>query len=114
MQTPKPKRVRSAKALASKVMRISGENYTQFIRLKSNFAQKQKTKQVTFDQFFTQLMQVAEALLTGTEIYLVSGKAYSDLAEARGQAIIEAVRLQVPPVMPTVCIALGTDKGLSK
>lgn len=113
MQKPKPKRIRSAKAMASKVMRISGDNYKKFIALKSAYATKNKTK-ITFDDFYSELMKVAEALLLGTELYIVSGKVFSDLAEARGEAIREAVRMQVPPTMPTVAIIIGEDKGLAK
>lgn len=98
----------------SRVMRISGENFAEFTRIKAAYAKKLKLKRATYDAIFSEALAVMSALISGDEIYVVSEKAFSDLAEARGEAIRQAVREKAPPAWPTVCVRIGNDNGLAK
>ncbi len=108
------KRVTKAdsKAETSRVMRVSGENFERFTALKEAYAKKNRLKRVTYDSFMHEFLLAAQALLAGSECYLVGNKVYDDLAEARGQAIMSAVEAKQPPVPPVVCVKLGEDNGL--
>jgi hypothetical protein len=98
----------------SRVMRISAQNYNRFTKAKERFARRQAMKRCTYDQFFEQLMQVAEALMAGQETYMAHGKVYEDLADARGECIRVAVKLKQAPIWPDVCVRLGQDPGPQK
>lgn len=105
------KKAATRKSETSRVMRISGENYAAFTQLKERFARKHKLKKATYDEFMVELLKVARMLLDGTELYVVENRVFEDIAEARGEAILSAVRKGEPPVMPLICIVVGRDQG---
>lgn len=102
------------KPQTSRVMRASAANYARINALKPAFARKHGLKRCTYDQILEQALAVAQALLEGRELYVADGKAYLDLAEARGEAIRRAVRAGSVPDWPLVCIAIGQDDGLKR
>ena len=101
-----------AKIDTSRVMRISAINYAEFTELKDLYAKKNKQDKVTFDQFMSELLSVAKLLITGNELYRVDDKVFSDIAEARGASIINAVKRGTTPSMPQIPVRVGTDDGI--
>lgn len=98
----------------TRVMRVSEQTYQQLNALRIPFAKHHKLKRCTYDQILAQALVVAESLLYAREVYAVGDRILPDLAEARGEAIREAVRSQSAPQWPDVLIALGKDNGLTK
>ena len=98
----------------AKVMRVSGVNYENLKLLKEEFAIKHNKSKVTFDAFIAELIEIARMLLDGQEVYATKDRLFTDLAEARGQAIMDAVKLSQIPIMPRVLLLLGEDDGLKK
>ena len=96
----------------TRIMRISAENYARITELRTGYGRRHKIKRVTYDMILDELVRVAEALASGEEIYLVGDRAYEDLPEARGEALMKAVRERRPPNLPIVCVKLGEDQGL--
>lgn len=99
------------KSESSRVMRISGENYAAFTRQRIAYAKKHKLPRTTYDAVFGHVLAVMQALMAGDEQYLVAGKAYADLAEARGEAIRLSARQRGPIEWPAVCVRVGEDDG---
>lgn len=96
----------------SKAVRFSLKNYDKFVALKTEFARRTKKKKITFDGFIAELFGVAELLITGKEVYCYKGRIYADIAEARGDALTDAIRSQTVPVMPTIMLVMGEDTFL--
>jgi len=95
----------------TRVMRISADNYDEFGRLKDQYALKNNLKACTYDLFLEQLLSIASLIMQGQEVYRVSNKAFDDIADARGEAILQGIRDKTPPSMPEVLIRVGTDDG---
>lgn len=96
----------------SRVVRISEANYAEFKRIKDQVAKRLKLSKLTHDAIFSETLKLMNALVAGDELYIVDKLAFSDLAEARGEAIRQAVRAKQPPSWPVVCLKLGSDDGL--
>jgi hypothetical protein len=103
----------SKKANTSRVVRISAENYVAFTKLKTYYAMANKRAKVTYDEFLAELIKIAVALSEGDELYRVGERVFTDIADARGEAIMYALRLGKPPTMPEVLISLGPDNEFS-
>ena len=111
---PSTQAKRKLKSDTSRVMRVSGDNFAEFTRIKQAYAKKLKLPRATYDDIFEQALAVMRALIAGDELYIVSEKAFTDLAEARGEAIRQAVRAKQAPSWPAVCVRIGSDDGLAK
>ncbi len=86
-----------------KVVRISDENYAQIRALGENFEKKP-----SLNQLLALLLQTASTAIEGNRMYAV--KLYTDLADARGEAIMQSVRTKQPPEMPYIVAVLGRDE----
>lgn len=102
----------SQAAQDSKVVRISTRNYKNFNEAKRIYAARLKRPKVTYNQFLSELLRVADMLLRGKEVYLVEGKLFTDLAEARGRSVTLAAQSNQRPKSPEVLVKLGKDDGL--
>lgn len=99
----------------SRVLRVSGSNYLEFKALKTQYAKDNNKAKVTFDEFLSALLSIAKLMQLGTsEIYAVGNKLFDSVAEARGQAIVDAVAEKAPPRMPRILLEVGHDDGLSR
>jgi len=62
----------------------------------------------SFNEFLARAIDAYE--LTHESELVYANKLYKDLAEARGEAIVDAVRRGVVPEMPSKVVVLGKDK----
>lgn len=95
--------------LTSKVMRVGGETYSRIGSLKERYAKKNKQSRTTYDAFLTELLEVAELLLDGKEVYLVDGKVFRSLSEAWSWSVQQSVKSKKPVEAPLVLIEAGRD-----
>lgn len=100
---------RLVQAKDTRIMRLATESYDYYSKLKLVYQRKHKLKRVTYSEFMDQILVVAEAMLQGAEIYKVKHKLFYDIAEARGVAIVDAVKAGEPPEPPEVLLRLGRD-----
>jgi len=106
-RTPRPigrPRLSEDRKKKNKVMRVSEVTY---MRLK-----KLKTDEVnTYDEVLDQVLRSREIIRDSEKMYLVNGQIISgiDLAEARGMAIEQSVKLQMPAQAPGILLYLGED-----
>lgn len=84
------------------VIRVKSDTYVLINKLRGN---------MTFDAFILNAVTCTEAMATKEQIYIVGERAFKDLLDARGQAIVNAVRTNSTPVFPTICIPMGQDNG---
>lgn len=96
----------------SRVVRISAANYVAFTKLKSDYARRKGVKKVTYDAFLENIFSVVEMVVKGKEIYSYGNRLYADIAEARGDALTEAIRNKAVPMMPLVLLVVGEDTFL--
>ncbi len=105
----KPRKIKE-----TRVIRIGLENYLSFMELKDVYAIRHNMQHATYDQFLSELLQIARALQAGHELYAVDTQLYADIADARGAAILNAVAAKHAPVMPDILVKLGKDDGFTK
>lgn len=89
---------------ADKVTRINAENHS---RLKAIV--KSSGKGSTINSVLNAILDAAERFNESEVMYAT--KLYSDLADARGEAIMQAVRAKEVPTMPYIVTVLGADNG---
>ncbi len=88
-----------------KLLRVSEELHERVTELKNN---------LSYTEFVAQLIQMYEAMQARPQKYFSEGKFFDDLAEARGNAIIEAVKNKSIPTLPTIYICIGEYDALLK
>lgn len=84
------------------VIRVKQDTYALINKLRGK---------MTFDAFILNAVTCTEALATKEQVYIVGERAFKDLLDARGEALLTAARAKTAPVMPTVCIPMGVDNG---
>jgi len=106
--TEKQKKTKAAEAKRKerKSLRVSKATFARLEETKRRFSAHNNAR-VTFSELLEECCSVADLLLSGNEAYYVDGKLYADLAEAKGAAVLAAVRTgsAVPPV--TAMLTLG-------
>lgn len=86
----------------SRIMRVETGVYNRIKDLK---------EKSTFSDYLTMMLDLTEAYLNNPEYYLVEDRTYTDLAEARGQSLLKAVKANKPPELPKILLLVGEDTG---
>lgn len=87
------------------VIRISAENHK---RLKELMAAGDGKKS-TLNELMEKLLDSMDTVQSGEMVYIVGASAFDDLAEARGEAIVQAVKMKDIPLFPKIAVILGED-----
>lgn len=90
------------KQAKSRIMRVNAKTYDLVKELKG---------ERTYSDFITQTVAAFQQLGEAEEFYRVGDRVYTDLAEARGEALMEAVKAGQAPELPEILIAVGQDAG---
>jgi hypothetical protein len=98
----KTKRERSVKLHKDHVTRINHENHERIQALRAKHAQ-------TLNEILSKLLDAAEKLDDSKVMY--APLLYDDVAEARGEAILWAVKHKQVPTLPKVVVIVGEDNG---
>ena len=93
----------------SRTIRVRRDTWAVLERVKAAYAAKLGRKKVSHSRFLEECCRLGEMLLTEGEIYLAAGKLYTDLAEARGAAVMESLKTKKKPEAPFKVILTGTD-----
>ena len=88
------------------VVRISAKNYGRIKELIEHSEEK-----LTLNQITEKMLDAMDVITGGQIVYVVGHRLFDDLAEARGEAIVQAVKDKVPPVWPRLFVSIGDDKG---
>lgn len=83
-----------------KVIRVHKTTYAMIRELKGS---------LTYDEFINSAVAFSDAAATSEQFYVVGDKAFRDLLDARGEALLQAVQQKRQPIMPTICVAVGRD-----
>ena len=92
------------------VVRISEKNYTK-IKDMMSAVEKDSGKKPTLNEITEKMLGAMDALVNGEVFYLVGADVFEDLADARGEAIMQAVKDKRPPVWPKILVGVGDDQG---
>lgn len=68
--------------------------------------------ETTILDFMEEVADSIELMLSGSPIIISDGKLFTDLAQARGAAIMASVRDSQPVQMPSFAIVIAQDKGI--
>lgn len=90
--------------IASQVMRIPKDLYVRI--------QEIKGKQ-TYAETLGAVLDFYHEALSQEPLYAVGKHLYKDIAEARGAAIMEAIRAKEVPIAPKVVMLIGQDELLN-
>lgn len=71
-----------------------------------------RKKDQTFSEVLSSVLDVAEKLDTEQTLFGAGGRLFTDVAEARGEAILFAVQNGVVPELPDVLVRIGVDDGV--
>jgi hypothetical protein len=82
-------------------IRISTEVYEKLRALKLG------RKKITFNRALEELLAASQRIESGEVRYVVGDQLFRDVAEARGQAIVDSVTAQKPAVWPDVYVSIG-------
>jgi hypothetical protein len=88
------------------VIRISKSNHKRLKELLSTGEGR-----FTINDLMQKLLDTMESVQDGQLIYLVNDRTFDDLAEARGEAIMRAVKSKEIPSWPKVAVVIGEDTG---
>lgn len=92
------------------VIRISRANHNRIKNLLE--FDSEKNRRLTINEMLEKLLDITERVGEGHMLYVVGTKAYMDLAEARGEAIMDAVKEKQIPTFPKVAVIIGEDQGV--
>jgi hypothetical protein len=65
----------------------------------------------TINELMEKLLDSMESVSDGELIYVVGNQTFKDIAEARGEAIVRAVKDKSIPMWPKVAVVVGSDEG---
>jgi hypothetical protein len=92
------------------VLRMSQENHAR-IKEMISAVEAETGVRPTLNQIASKMIEALDRVSSGNMLYLVGGKVFEDLAEARGEAIMQAVKNKTPPAWPEVLVRIGNDGG---
>ena len=93
------------------VVRVSDTNYKRIKEL-MDAVEGAEQKRPTLNETMNKLLDTMDKIAGAETVYVVGGKAFFDLADARGEAIIQAVKDGRPPEWPMTCLWVSNDKGV--
>lgn len=93
----------------SRVIRVSLDHYNKFTSLKKALAKKRAKDSITYNEFFEETLNLAEAIIRGRELYAWNGNLFEDVSEAWSRAVESSVAEKSPVEAPTVLIEIGKD-----
>lgn len=85
-----------------KVIRVHKHTYEFIKMLKGN---------MTFDSFILNAVSFTDQMAKQSKLYAVGDRLFEDLLDARGESILTAAKLKVPPKLPSICVIIGQDNG---
>lgn len=82
------------------------------IRIKTNTYDRIREIAIdaTYDEVVSKALDLLEMLKHQRPVYAVADKLFTDLATARGEAIMNAAKYGSTPHMPAIFIKIGEDK----
>lgn len=92
------------------VVRFSRDNHKRLKALISHFS-KDQDRPATMNDVMNRVLDTVYQVIEGEMKYVVGQTVYDDVAEARGEAIMQAVKDKEMPQWPKVIVVLGEDKG---
>lgn len=92
------------------VLRVSRSNFNRLKDLMTVMALDRGEK-VTLNILMEELLDSMESISGSEPRYLVGGQVFTDVAEARGEAILTAVREKAIPQWPKIAVIVGEDSG---
>ena len=85
------------------VIRISRQNHK---RLKGFVNDGETTNQI-----MKKMLDAMELVANGKMIFISNNKIFTDIAEARGESIMSAVKDKAIPIWPEIALVFDEDKG---
>jgi predicted DNA-binding protein len=105
------RRKKSKGAREDVVIRISKENYERLNSFKEPVeGSNGKKRTESLNECLERVLEGLEALKSGQTLYLYGGVVYGDLAEARGEAVMDAARYKQPVEWPSIAVVVGEDQ----
>ena len=92
------------------VIRISRENHKRLKELMKSTVDSDG-KEPTTNQLMEKLLDSMDNVRNGRMVYIVDNIVFEDVALARGEAIVRAVKMQDIPQWPEIAIVVGEDHG---
>ncbi len=92
------------------VIRISAENHDRLREIMVNL-RSTMGKTLTKNQMMEMMLDSMEKIQHSEMVYIVRNVAYREISDARGQAILEAVKKKEIPEWPEIAIIVGYDDG---
>lgn len=92
------------------VIRISAENHDRLREIMVNLRATQG-KKLTKNQLVEMMLDSLHQIQNSEMIYIVGDKVYREISDARGQAIMDAVKSKEVPSWPEIAIIIGSDDG---
>ncbi len=94
------------KKLSTTVVRVKHTTLAKIEKMKKN---KEKSA-----DYLERIVDLFEKMVDSPNLYITEGdqmQVFTDIADARGAAIIQAVRSKTTPKMPKVAVIVGSDTG---
>lgn len=92
------------------VVRVSADNYAR-IKEMIDAVHGDEGARPTLNEIVTKLLDTMDKFADATIVYGANSKLFYDLAEARGEAILSAVKDNRPPEWPHILLWVGNDNG---
>lgn len=103
--------MRSKNQRKDSVIRISEKNYLRVKELMDAVFHAEG-KKPTLNEITEKMLDALDQVSNGEVVYLAGDKFFDDLADARGEAIMEAVKNGEVPSWPKIAIVVRSDSGL--